>query len=143
MNNNKIKIDFTFGLVADAIRIREEVFMKEQGFEDEFDAYDNISYHAVLYYNNQPVATARTFLNMDSYIIGRVAVIKSMRKQHLGKQLILFIEEKIKQLGGTKIQLSAQQRVQQFYETLGYQTLGEPYLEEGCPHIKMIKLFGE
>ena len=143
MNNNIIKIDFTYGLAADAIQIREDVFMKEQGFQDEFDAYDNISYHAVLYYNNQPVATARTYLNKGSYIIGRVAVIKSMRKQHLGKQLIMFIEEKIKQLGGTKIQLSAQQRVQNFYELLGYQTLGEPYLDEGCSHIKMIKLLGE
>lgn len=140
MNSNIIRVKFSNELSVDAKTIREEVFVKEQGFEDEFDAHDNIAYHAVLYYNNEPVATARTFVNEDVYVIGRVAVIKSMRNHHLGKKVILAIEEKIKELGGTKVELSAQSRVQGFYKSLGYQTLGEEFLDEGCPHIKMIKL---
>ena len=139
MNNNIIRVKFSKELPVDAKAIREEVFVKEQGFEDEFDAHDNIAYHAVLYYNNKPVATARTFVNEDVYVIGRVAVIKSMRNYHLGKKVILAIEEKIKELGGTKVELSAQSRVQGFYKSLGYQTQGEEFLDEGCPHIKMIK----
>lgn len=102
MNNNIIRVDFTYGLPADAKRIREEVFMKEQGFKNEFDSHDNISYHAVLYFNEQPVATARTIVNEDSYVIGRVAVIKPMRKHHLGRQIVLTLENKIKQLWWNK-----------------------------------------
>lgn len=139
MNNNIITVIFANELPVDAKAIREEVFVKEQGFEDEFDAHDNIAYHAVLYYNNEPVATARTFVNKGVYVIGRVAVIKSMRNYHLGKKVILAIEEKIKELGGTKVELSAQSKVQGFYKSLGYQTQGEEFLDEGCPHIKMIK----
>jgi predicted GNAT family N-acyltransferase len=139
MNNNLIRVKFSNQLPVDAKTIREEVFVKEQGFKDEFDTHDNIAYHAVLYYNNEAVATARTFVNEDVYVIGRVAVIKSMRNNRLGMKVILAIEEKIKQLGGTKVELSAQSRVQGFYKSLGYQTLGEEFLDEGCPHVKMIK----
>jgi predicted GNAT family N-acyltransferase len=137
------KIIFTLGLPTDAKVIREEVFMKEQGFEDEFDDLDAISYHAVLYENGQPIGTARTFLQDDIYVIGRVAVIKEKRKQHLGKEIMLTIEEKIKELHGTKIMLSAQTRARGFYETLGYVVQGEEYLDEYCPHIKMIKIVNE
>ena len=36
-------------LPDDAARIREEVFMKEQGFHDEFDSTDKTAAHIVLY----------------------------------------------------------------------------------------------
>ncbi|MFV0393260.1 MAG: GNAT family N-acetyltransferase [Coprobacillaceae bacterium] len=140
MTNNTFNTKYTLGLNDDAKRIREEVFIKEQGFEDEFDQYDDVSYHAVIYTeDNIPVATARTYKKEGSYIIGRVAVIQSMRKHHLGKRVVFAIEGKIKQLGGRKIELSAQTRVQGFYESLGYQAEGEEYLDEHCPHIKMVK----
>ena len=36
-------------LPGDAVTIREEVFMKEQGFHDEFDETDRTAAHLVLY----------------------------------------------------------------------------------------------
>ena len=35
--------------------------------------------------------------------------------------------------------LRAQQRVQSFYENLGYTRVGDVYYDEYCPHVKMIK----
>lgn len=139
MTNKDYEVKFTYGLNDDAKYIREEVFMKEQGFKDEFDEQDKDSYHLVLYKGNEAVGTARTFLQNDTYIIGRVAVIQSMRKHHLGKKIINELESKIQELGGKTIALSAQSRVQGFYASLGYVAIGDEYMDEHCPHIKMIK----
>ncbi len=41
---------------------------------------------------------------------------------------------------GTKeIKLSAQKYLENFYNNLGFTTIGEPYLEDGIPHIAMVK----
>jgi ElaA protein len=38
-----------------------------------------------------------------------------------------------------KIKLSAQKYLENFYSNLGFKTIGEPYLEDGIPHIAMVK----
>ena len=68
-------------LPEDARRIREEVFVKEQGFTIEFDDKDSISRHMVLYAHGIPAGTCRVFWDnqQKSYVIGRVAVRKIFR----------------------------------------------------------------
>lgn len=39
----------------------------------------------------------------------------------------------------TEIKISAQKYLEKFYNNLGFNTLGEPYLEDGIPHIGMLK----
>ena len=42
---------------------------------------------------------------------------------------------------GTKeIKLSAQKYLEKFYNNLGFKTTGESYLEDGIPHIAMVKV---
>ena len=125
-------------LQNDVKYIREEVFMKEQGFENEFDDLDAISTFVVLY-EDTAVATGRLYPKEDGYVIGRVAVIKDYRNQGLGKIVIQSLESEIIKNDGHYIELSAQQRVQSFYEGLGYQMVGDVYYDEHCPHVKMIK----
>ena len=48
-------------LHEDAVMIRETVFMKEQGFHDEFDETDRSAAHLVLYIDGLPAATCRFF----------------------------------------------------------------------------------
>lgn len=129
----------TLGISKEARTIREAVFCKEQGFENEFDDIDSRAYHVVLYKNGKAVATGRTFQEKQEFLIGRVAVIKEYRKQHLGKEIICCLENKIRELGGTKVRLSAQLQASGFYQKLGYQEIGEVYLDEHCPHITMEK----
>ena len=54
-----IKPVFTFGTSQDARDIRTRVFVEEQGFEHEFDEYENSSWCLVLYLDNIPIATGR------------------------------------------------------------------------------------
>ena len=48
-------------LPEDAVFIRKEVFVKEQGFKNEFDEKDNEAHFLVGYENDSRVATCRIF----------------------------------------------------------------------------------
>ena len=137
---------FEDGVCEDAKRIREEVFVKEQGFHNEFDEIDDRAVHLVLYMDGEPAATARMFFDGESrdvLTLGRVSVLPQYRKQHLGNALLERMEKKAQEMGVHRIALSAQCRVQPFYEKNGYTAMGEVYLDEYCPHIHMEKELGE
>ncbi len=139
-----IEKQFFTQLNDDLRSIREIVFVEEQGFKDEFDdvAIDNISFHLLLYIEGKPVATGRLYQKdpfQSIYIIGRLAVLSDYRNLNLGSIVLTSLEEKAKQCGATSIELSAQCRVQGFYEKHGYRTIGKSYLDGDCSHILMIK----
>ncbi len=127
------------GLNNDIIGIRTEVFIDEQGFKDEFDETDKICSHIVLYDNEIPVATCRYFEENGVYHIGRVAVIKEYRNQHLGNEIMKIAEAEILKENGKQIEVSAQVRVSEFYKKLGYNKVGDIYFDEFCEHIRMVK----
>lgn len=128
-------------LFEDARNIREEVFVKEQGFVVELDETDKKAVHVVCYDQGCPIAVGRYFQDEEEnvYHIGRVAIRKKYRGRHIGRNIMEFMEECIRQEGGKTIHLSAQARVREFYEKLGYQERGESYMEEHCLHIPMEK----
>jgi len=128
-------------LPVEARNIRQKIFVDEQGFQHEFDAIDNIAAHLVIFENNIPVSTARLFKGKpkEAFIVGRIAVLPEYRNKHIGAKIMEILENKIKELGGETIVLSAQCRVRPFYEKQGYEAHGKSYLEGLCPHIKMAK----
>lgn len=90
-NNMNTKIFTTFPQEAKDIRI--EVFVKEEGFKNEFDEIDTISHHIVAFDEGKPIGTCRFFKENDHYTIGRVAVLKEYRNQHIGNLLIRTAEK--------------------------------------------------
>lgn len=130
--------------ITDEIKqIREDVFMKEQGFEAEFDAIDETAKFVLLSIDGKAVGTCRYFPGeepSDAHI-GRMAVRKLYRGQGLGAKIMLAAENGIRRDGFRSCSLSAQVQARPFYETLGYVAEGEEYLDEGCPHIMMRKIF--
>lgn len=122
--------------------IRETVFIKEQGFQNEYDHIDETAHHIVLYVDSKAVGTARFFTEDGgkSYHLGRLAVSKECRGNNYGKVIVEAIETEVKKLGGTKIELSAQVQAKDFYAKCGYEQTGDVYLDEHCPHILMFKL---
>ena len=128
-------------LPQEAKDIRTEVFVKEQGFETEFDEIDDSALHIVGYVGKTPVSTCRVFRDdSGTYHIGRIAVVKSFRGKSIGAMTVLEAESKISEMGGSRISLSAQTRVGKFYEKMGYIPSGDVYYEEFCPHIRMTKV---
>lgn len=119
--------------------IREAVFMKEQGFKNEYDDIDNRAIHLVLYVDDEPAATCRIFFSDEHkcYMIGRLAVLSEYRGTNLSKKILENAQSEIRKQGGKITMLSAQYRLKKFYENIGYKVKGDTYLDEGCPHILM------
>ena len=87
---------------AQAKYIREEVFVKEQGFHNEFDEIDSRAIHLVIFVEGQAAGTARMFLGQEgdtAFTVGRVAVLPQYRGLHLGNQMLALLEEKARELG--------------------------------------------
>ena len=125
-----------------AIKIRKRVFEEEQGFQNEFDEKDNISAHIVLFDKGKvPIATCRVFWDAekDSYILGRLAVVKEYRGKNIGSVVVGEAEQYVSEKGGKCIALHAQCRASAFYAKLGYTEFGSIEDDEGCPHIWMRK----
>lgn len=123
--------------------VRENVFMQEQGFQNEFDDTDNTCWHLALTADGKTVGCARIFPDKDGlWHVGRVAVIKEYRGCHLGSAIMDAVEKKVAQLGGKGMVLSAQCQAVGFYQKNGYQVTSQPYMDEHCPHQDMVKMLG-
>ncbi|MDE6923961.1 MAG: GNAT family N-acetyltransferase [Acetatifactor sp.] len=130
------------GIPDFAKEIRRKVFVEEQGFQDEFDEIDNAAAHIVMFDENDlPVATCRVFPDetTDSYILGRLAVIKEYRGKNTGSAVIKEAEQYVRKKNGKSISLHAQCRAADFYRKSGFTEFGDIEEEQGCPHIWMCK----
>lgn len=128
-------------LPEEACYIRETVFVEEQGFVDEFDKQDLSATHFVLFADREPAAVCRVFWDdaRKQHILGRVAVVPQFRRMGLGTAIIRSAEEYVKEQGGSSLHLHAQCRITDFYEAIGYDQYGNVEVDQGCPHIWMMK----
>lgn len=126
-------------LGQEAGAIRHEVFVVEQKVpvELELDEQDRTAVHALARNGDTPVGTGR--LLSDSHI-GRMAVLKPYRSIGVGKSLLLALVEEAARRGDTQVVLAAQCHAQGFYEVLGFEPEGEPFMDAGIPHVLMRKL---
>jgi Predicted acyltransferase len=136
-----MKTIITQHLTNDEKSIREEVFMEEQGFTEEFDAIDDIATHLVLYNADQAIGCCRLFSGeiSDKYILGRLAVRKTQRGKSLGRAIVIEAEKYLQSKGIRMLALSAQLQAKGFYERMGYAASGSITYDEGCPHVYMEK----
>lgn len=123
-------------LPKEALLLREEVFLGEQGFTIEKDAIDDIATHIVIYDCDVAVGVARLYYD-NGFIVGRICVRQGFRGQGIGG-ILLFEAEKIAiDRKGDSIRLHAQLRAKEFYERYGYISYGDIEYEEWCEHIWM------
>ena len=108
----------------DAYSVRLAVFVAEQKFQNEFDDIDNICEYVTLYDENKPIATGRYFPDPkdreDTFVFGRIAVLKPYRGCHIGMALIGSLETAAKLKGGKKAILLAEGHAVGFYEKCGF-----------------------
>ncbi|MFA1710195.1 GNAT family N-acetyltransferase [Peribacillus frigoritolerans] len=127
-----------------AFHIRKEVFVEEQGFplEFEFDKYDTLnalSEHILVYYNEKPVGTGRLRVVDGLGKLERICILEPYRKFGLGKIILKTLEEIAKEQGITQVKLHGQTQAEGFYIKLGYRTSSDVFMEDGGPHLLMIK----
>lgn len=126
------------------LRLRAEVFVVEQDcvYQD-IDNKDQKALHIIGTKNQEVVAYTRIFdegYYFDKASIGRVVVAEGERKFGYGHDLIKESISAIETHFKTKnIKISAQTYLKNFYEKHGFIKIGEEYLEDGIPHIAMLK----
>ncbi|NPC90752.1 GNAT family N-acetyltransferase [Bacillus sp. WMMC1349] len=128
----------------EALSIRKTVFIEEQNVpeSDEFDQFDTLNeqcQHILVYHENQPVGTGRVRIVDNTGKLERICVLKPYRKYGLGKVIIGELEKIMIEKGMTNFKLHGQTQAAGFYKKLGYQTSSQEFMEDGIPHILMIK----
>jgi ElaA protein len=129
------------------MHLRQEVFIVEQNCPYlDADGKDLKSYHLLGYLSNELVAYSRIVppgVSYDEVSIGRVVTSTQHRKMAYGRQLMVESIKQIESLyGPVPIRIGAQQYLRMFYESFGFVQSGEPYLEDGIPHIIMTRKAG-
>ena len=122
---------------------RTKIFVVEQNCPyQEVDFKDQKALHVLGAEKGKLIAYARIFNagdDMKEASIGRVLVTKENRKRGLAYAIMEASINAVKTSFNTKIMaVSAQQYLEKFYNGLGFKQIGEPYLEDGIPHIKML-----
>ncbi|HPE83058.1 MAG: GNAT family N-acetyltransferase [Aequorivita sp.] len=128
----------------DVLQLRSEVFVVEQNcvYQD-IDGKDERALHIMGWEDGNLVAYARCFQAGDYFddaSIGRVLVRENYRKLGYGHAITKASIEAIKtNYKADKIKISAQVYLVIFYESHGFKTYGDRYLEDGIPHIAMVR----
>ncbi|WP_061960357.1 GNAT family N-acetyltransferase [Demequina flava] len=153
--------------LEDAMKVRFEVFVDEQGVspEGERDALDDDprTIHVVAFDGDgmafgagrllAPLTdtvhgegTGHGVMDPSTAHIGRLAVSRAARGTGAGRALMQALESAALEHygvdGGVRVELSAQDHAIPFYERLGYTVYGDPYLDEGIWHRDAFKDVG-
>lgn len=129
---------------------RQDVFVLEQQcLYPDIDGKDQHAFHLIgreqeLQQNSQElVAYLRCFAPGDHYpeaALGRVLTVQSARGRGYGKQLMAEgIRQVAQHFPGSAIRISAQEHLEHFYGEFGFLRDSDSYLEDGIPHIAMLR----
>lgn len=127
------------------LALRAEVFVVEQNVSyQDLDKKDFPSFHLLGFDSEKNlVAYARILPAGVAYAelsIGRVIVSNTYRKNGFGRLLMEQCFHHIqKHFGNVPIRISGQVYLEKFYQSLGFKSQGESYLDDGIPHIEMLR----
>ncbi len=136
---NDLSVDELYNI----LKARVDVFVVEQACAyPEIDNYDQQSSHLFLQDDEKLVAYVRILpkkTKYDEVSIGRVLVVKEYRgngfAEEIMKKAINYI---FTDWGEKTIKIQAQQYLNDFYSSLGFEQITDIYLEDDIPHIDMI-----
>lgn len=139
---------FTPEELFEIMKVRQAVFVVEQNcaYQDA-DDLDQVSWHLMGWHEDNMrrnlVAYLRVVFPGRKYpepSIGRVLTASSARGAGLGKVLMReAIAHTASVYPQMSIRISAQRYLEKFYSGFGFETVSEPYDEDGIPHIEMLR----
>ena len=136
--------ELSLNTLYEILRLRSEVFVVEQtcAYQD-VDGKDHKALHVLAWQKNILIGYARCFAPGDYFdeaAIGRVVIKENFRKNKHGYHLMkATIDATTTHFKVDSIKISAQTYLIDFYQNLGFQVIGESYLEDDIPHIAMIR----
>lgn len=123
---------------------RTAVFVVEQNaaYQDA-DGYDLDGEHLIIWAGAEVAAYLRVLApgtKLRERSIGRIITTHAFRGTGLGRQLIAHALERLDaRFPGEPLRIGAQARLKAFYESFGFQQASDVYMEDGIPHIEMLR----
>lgn len=126
------------------LQLRSEVFVVEQQcVYHDVDGKDPHAHHVWASDGEHLVAYARVLprgVSFDEASIGRVVTAPRYRTIGAGRLLVARCIEACEQAFGVQpIRIGAQSHLQRFYGSFGFAPCSDEYLEDGIPHIDMLR----
>jgi ElaA protein len=124
------------------MRLRQLVFSVEQNCPYlDADGADLDAHHVLGFNQSELVAYARILkpgARYEQSSIGRVITAAEIRGKGLGRELMKVALEHCSQIHPCAgVRISAQARLEKFYQSFGFASDGEPYTEDNIPHLAM------
>ncbi len=140
-DQRSIRIAQTQAELIALMRLRIRVFVLEQGVPIalELDPFDADARQFIVQVGDEYVATARLVTQAARGRVGRMAVDRRFRHQGIGRALIESIILTAREQGLTTLELHAQEHAVVFYEKMGFETVGEAFVEASIPHWSMFR----
>jgi len=127
--------------VRDALRVREQVFCREQGVprELEIDGRDGTALHllAVEAEGERVIGTLRLLLGEGVAKVGRVAVEREWRRRGIASRMLDLALVRARERGFEQARLASQLDATGLYERAGFAVESEPFEEAGIAHVWM------
>lgn len=131
------------------LQLRQRVFVVEQHcpFLDA-DGADDRAWHLLGWTRDADGAPrlgayARLFAPgamYDEASIGRVVTHPDVRRGGMGRALMREALARVAALApGAPVRIGAQRYLERFYASLGFRVAGPEYLEDGIPHVEMVR----
>lgn len=128
----------------DALALRCRVFILEQGPFLDPDGIDRQAWHLL---GRDDAGVLRAYLRVvDPGIkytepsLGRVVTSPETRGSGLGQRLMAEgVARATAAWPAQGLRISAQAHLDRFYAAFGFKAVGEPYLEDGIPHLEMAR----
>lgn len=126
------------------LKLRSDIFVVEQNcvFSD-MDGRDPACEHLCGFEGETLVAYLRLVppgLKSPEAALGRLVVLKSQRgKGHSHRAIELGLVRCAERYPGIAVRIQAQAHLAGFYGSLGFQPTGTEYLEDGIPHVDMVR----
>ncbi|HEV7389917.1 MAG TPA: GNAT family N-acetyltransferase [Gemmatimonadaceae bacterium] len=140
---NELSIDDLYA----AVRLREAVFIIEQNCPyPDADGRDPAAWHLLgwsIAGERRLLAYTRVFEPGVRYMeasIGRVVTAPEVRGTGLGRVLMAEALRRVESLvPGRVVKIAAQRRLEKFYLGFGFESVSEPYEEDGIMHVDMVR----
>lgn len=138
--------ELTLRELHDIYQARQKVFSVEQNCAYlDVDGCDEQAWHLAAWVpgERQLLAYARLIppgIKYDEPSMGRVITTDAARGMGLGRELVRrVIVHTAQVLPGHGLRISAQSRLEAFYQGFGFEIVGERYLEDGILHTEMVR----
>lgn len=128
----------------DILKLRADVFVVEQNCAySDLDNIDKKCIHIIGRKNEKLIAYARIIprqlTNAEHLTIGRIVVHPDSRMAGIGKDLVQYCLRYCEiNFPHIPIHIMAQNYLEEFYSQLGFQPIGNYFLEDNIPHQDML-----